>query len=263
MVVTLPGFAHALPDTGSTGSGSAGVSSDESNVDPNNYGAGCPEMMVVAASGAADSDVDRAPMGEPDRQLWSNWVGNIIVPAGERFADEPSTVGWAYVPYPSTYGLGFLEPVPAYQDSVAAGVASMNKILDDKKNQCGGATEFVLVGYSVGSEVVERVARDIGHRDATATVTADDIAGVALIADPYRPAGTPTFGEPGPSGGGFMSSEPADYGALAGKIRYACRPYDNRMRCARGDRLTGIGARISRPDALHPCGPGADRPGFS
>lgn len=226
IVVALPGFAHALPDTGSAGSGSAGASSDESNVDPNNYGAGCPEMMVVAVSGATDSDVDLAPLDEPERQLWSNWVGNITVPAGARFADEPSTVGWAYVPYPSTYGLGFLEPVPAYQDSVAAGIASMNKILDDKKNQCGDATEFVLVGYSVGSEVVERVARDIGHRDATATVTADDIAGVALVADPYRPAGTPAFGDPGPSGGGFMSSEPADYGALAGKIKYSCRPYD-------------------------------------
>ncbi|NLE81258.1 MAG: cutinase family protein [Rhodococcus sp.] len=225
--VAFPGLAHAqAPGFGSGSASGSSEQASEQQVHPDNYGAGCPDMMVVAISGATDSEVDHPPLREVESQLWSNWVGNVTVPTGERFADEPGTVGWAYVPYPSTYGLGFFEAVPAYQDSVAVGVDAMNKILDDKKNQCGDATKFVLVGYSVGSEVTERVSRDIGHRDATATVTADDIAGVVLVADPYRPAGTPSLGEPGPSGGGFMSSEPADYGALADQITYACRPYD-------------------------------------
>ncbi|MFD4367226.1 cutinase family protein [Rhodococcus sp. NPDC058521] len=231
VVLTLPGLAHAqAPDTGSASgsadSGSVSGSSETGAVHPDNYGAGCPDVMVVAISGATDSEVDNPPLDESDRKAWSNWVGNVTVPTGERFADDPGTVGWAYVPYPSTYGVGFLEPVPTYQNSVAAGVASMNKILDDKKNQCGDATDFVLLGYSVGGEVTERVAREIGGRDSSAKVTADDILGVALVGDPYRPAGTPSMGEPGPSGGGFMSSEPADYGKLADKISYACRPYD-------------------------------------
>ncbi len=218
----MPVVAVAAPDTGSVGSGSA----DTNRVDPNNYATECPDVLIVAVSGATDSTEDRNPLADEERQLWSNWVGNVTVPTGARNAGEPGKVGWMYVPYPSTYGVGLFEPVPTYQDSMAAGVASANRILDENKKKCGDATEYVLVGYSVGAEVVERVARELGHRDSTALVTADDIAGVALIGDPYRPAGTPSLGDTGPAGGGFMASEPADYGALDGKITYACRPYD-------------------------------------
>ncbi|MDT2003758.1 cutinase family protein [Rhodococcus opacus] len=220
-----PGLAVAAPDTGSAGTGRSGSGDTEVRPDPNNYAADCPDILIVAVSGATDSDVDRNPL-EESGEVWSNWVGNVTVPTGEANKDDPGTVGWMYVPYPSTYGLGLLQPVPTYQDSMAAGVASTNRILDENKAKCGDATKYVLLGYSVGAEVVERVARDLGHRDSNALVTADDIAGVALIGDPYRPAGTPSMGEPGPPGGGFMSSGPADYGALDGKITYACRPYD-------------------------------------
>ncbi|TQC45921.1 cutinase family protein [Rhodococcus sp. WS4] len=220
-----PGLAVAAPDTGSAGTGSSGSGDTEVLPDPNNYAADCPDILIVAVSGATDSDVDRNPL-EESGEVWSNWVGNVTVPTGEANKDDPGTVGWMYVPYPSTYGLGLLQPVPTYQDSMAAGVASTNRILDENKAKCGDATKYVLLGYSVGAEVVERVARELGHRDSNALVTADDIAGVALIGDPYRPAGTPSMGEPGPPGGGFMSSGPADYGALDGKITYACRPYD-------------------------------------
>lgn len=207
---------------GSAVQGSAG----SRTADPNNSGAGCPDLLVVAASGAGDSAVDRDPFVDQDQLLASNWLNRVTVPLGEANRDQPGTVGWMYVPYPSTYGLGLLVDVPTYQDSVAAGVASMNRILDEKKAQCGAATRFVLLGYSVGGEITERVARDIGHRDASAAVTADDVAGVALVGDPYRPAGTPSLGAPGPAGGGFMASEPADYGALDGRILYDCRPMD-------------------------------------
>ncbi|QKT10202.1 cutinase family protein [Rhodococcus sp. W8901] len=221
------GPAVAEGSAGAGGSGGSGSGSLRPPVkDPNNFGDGCPDVLVVAVSGAGDSTVDRDPFDDGERVPWSNWLPNITVPLGEANRDQPGTVGWMYVPYPSTFGLGLLEDVPTYQDSVAAGVASMNRILDEKKTQCGDATQFVLLGYSVGAEVTERVARELGHRGGSATVTADDIAGVALVGDPYRPAGTPSLGAPGPRGGGFMSSEPADYGALDGKILYACRPYD-------------------------------------
>ncbi|ORL11119.1 cutinase family protein [Prescottella equi] len=207
---------------GSSAPGSAGAPV----VDPNNGGAGCPDLLVVAASGAGDSTVDRDPFADMNQLPGANWLNRITVSLGQANRDQPGTVGWMYVPYPSTYGVGLLADVPTYQDSVAAGVASANRILDEKKAQCGAATRFVLLGYSVGAEITERVARDIGDRDASAAVTADDIAGVALVGDPYRPAGTPSLGEPGPAGGGFMASEPADYGARAGRILYDCRPMD-------------------------------------
>lgn len=221
-IMCVPAIAVAAPDSGSAGSGSA----DSERVDPNNYGADCPDILVVAVSGATDSTVDRNPLADENQQIWGNWVSNVVVPAGEQSKDEPGTVGWMYVPYPSSYGVGLLDPVPTYQDSIAEGVASTNRILDDNKAKCGEATRYVLVGYSVGAEVAGRVAREIGHRDSDALVTADDIAGVALVGDPYRPAGAPSLGEPGPPGGGFMSSEPEDYGALADQVVYPCRPYD-------------------------------------
>ncbi len=214
----------AAESAGSSGSGSGSQHGPVKS--PDNYGDGCPDILVLAVSGATDSSVDRDPFDDKERVPWANWLSNVTVPLGEANRDQPGTVGWMYVPYPSTYGVGVFADVPTYQDSVAAGVASTNHILDEKKTQCGDATRFVLLGYSVGAEVTERVARELGHRDASATVTADDIAGVALVGDPYRPAGTPSLGEPGPRGGGFMSSEPVDYGALEGKILYDCRPYD-------------------------------------
>ncbi|PTR28833.1 Cutinase [Rhodococcus sp. OK519] len=222
--VMLLGTGVAAAAEGSADSGSG--STRTPTVNPNNYGADCPDILVVATSGAGDSTADRDPFDDKDRVPGSNWLNQVTVPLGEANREQPGRVGWVYVPYPSTYGLGLLSDVPTYQDSVAAGVTSLNRILDEKKTQCGTATRFALLGYSVGAEVTERVSRDIGHRGASAAVTAADIAGVALVGDPYRPAGTPSLGEPGPAGGGFMASEPADYGALDGKILYDCRPMD-------------------------------------
>ncbi|CAM2924031.1 cutinase family protein [Prescottella defluvii] len=220
-----PAIAEGSGAPGSTGDSGSGSVRPPAK-DPNNFGDGCPDILVVAVAGAGDSTSDRDPFGDGQRVSGSNWLSEVTVPLGEANRDQPGTVGWMYVPYPSTYGVGLLEDVPTYQESVAAGVASMNRILDEKKTQCGATTRFVLLGYSVGAEVTERVARDIGHRSAPATVTADDIAGVALVGDPYRPAGTPSLGGPGPAGGGFMASEPADYGALDGRVLYDCRPMD-------------------------------------
>ncbi|NCL73662.1 cutinase family protein [Rhodococcus sp. YH1] len=217
--LTVP-VAVAAPGTGSS-SGSSGPA-----VHPDNYALECPDLLIVAVSGATDSEAGRDPVVEESRQLWSNWVGNVTVPAGEATADRPGSIGWMYVPYPATYGLGLFEDVPTYQDSVAAGVASTNRILDERKSACGERTRFALVGYSVGAEVIERVSRELGHRPADAHVAPDDIAGVVLVGDPYRPAGVDSMGEPGPPGGGFMSSEPADYGALADRVVYSCRRYD-------------------------------------
>ncbi len=168
-----PGLAVAAPDSGSAGSGSAGSGNDDTDrVDPNNYAADCPDILIVAVSGATDSEEDRNPLAESG-EVWSNWVGNVTVPTGEANKDEPGTVGWMYVPYPSTYGLSLLQPVPTYQDSMAAGVASTNRILDENKAKCGDGTKYVLLGYSVGAEVVERVARELGHRDSNALVAAE------------------------------------------------------------------------------------------
>ena len=166
LAVCVPANAVAAPNSGSAGTGSVDSgAADTDRVDPNNYGADCPDILIVAVSGATDSTADRNPLADENQQIWGNWVANVTVPAGERSKDEPGTVGWMYVPYSSTYGVDLVEPVPTYQDSIAEGVAATNRILDDSKTNCGDATRYVLVGYSVGAEVAGRVARDIGHRD--------------------------------------------------------------------------------------------------
>ncbi|WP_231568628.1 cutinase family protein [Rhodococcus sp. MEB064] len=194
--------------------------------DPNNYAYDCPDILIVAITGATDSESDRNPVDEVDRLPWSNWVGNVTVPTGEANAEYPGRVGWVYVPYASEYGVAVADPVPTYQESVREGLSTMTRMIDENKTACGTSTKYVLLGYSVGAEAVERLAVDIGSRPSTAHVSSDDIAGVALVGDPYRPAGTASLDKPGPPGGGFMSSEPKDYGTLTDKIRWACRPMD-------------------------------------
>ncbi|MDJ0360218.1 cutinase family protein [Rhodococcus sp. H29-C3] len=229
LLLAVPAAAAASPESGSSTTGSAGMPSPEEdgpNIDPNNFALECPDILMLAVSGATDSDTDRDPLNEEPRSPMANWVGNVTLPVGQAGANNPGSVGWLYVPYPSTYGVGFLSDVPTYQESVAAGVASTNRLLDEYKNKCGENTKFVLLGYSVGGEVVERVAMELGHRAPDALVTGEDIAGVALLGDPYRPAGVPNIDEPGPTRGGFQSPEAKDYGTLNDKMTWACRPYD-------------------------------------
>ncbi|MGB7239349.1 MAG: cutinase family protein [Rhodococcus sp. (in: high G+C Gram-positive bacteria)] len=244
LLLVVPGAASAAPGTGSadsesSDSGSAGTgSSDGPNIDPNNYAQDCPDVLMLAVSGATDSDADRDPLNEEPRSVASNWVGNVTLPIGQVNANSPGSVGWLYVPYPSTYGVGLLTDVETYQQSVADGIASTNRLLDEYKTKCGDDTKFVLLGYSVGAEVVERVAMELGHRDPNALVTGDDFAGVMMIGDPYRPAGAPNFDEPGPSRGGFQSRTPKDYGTLNDKVTWSCRPYD--LACDAPDNIVAL-----------------------
>ncbi|MGB7362716.1 MAG: cutinase family protein, partial [Rhodococcus sp. (in: high G+C Gram-positive bacteria)] len=196
------------------------------NQDPNNYAYDCPDVLIVAITGATDSETTANPVDEVDRLPWSNWVGNVTGPTGEANAEYPGRVGWVYVPYASQYGVSVTDIVPTYQESVAEGLGTMRRMIDDNKTKCGTSTKYVLLGYSVGAEVVQRLAVDYGSRSSDAHISADDIAGIALVGDPYKPAGVPSLDKPGPPGGGFMSSEPKDYGTLKDKIRWACRPMD-------------------------------------
>ncbi|OZD00890.1 cutinase [Rhodococcus sp. 06-235-1A] len=242
LALAAPAAVLAAPDSGSAESGSADSgsadfgSSQGPNIDPNNYAQDCPDVLLLAVSGATDSDADRNPLNEEARTIASNWVGNVTVPVGQANAGSPGTVGWLYVPYTSTYGFDVLDDVATYQQTIDDGVASTNRLLDEYKTKCGAKTKFVLLGYSVGGEVLHRVATDIGHRDASALVTGDDIAGVMMVGSPYRPAGVPNFDdEPGPSLGGFMSQSPREYGSLNDKVTWSCRPYD--LACDAPDKI--------------------------
>lgn len=237
LALAAPAAALAAPDSGSADSGSSDFGSSQGpNIDPNNYAQDCPDVLMLAVSGATDSDSGRNPLNEESSTVASNWVGNVTVPTGEVNAGSPGTVGWLYVPYASTYGVGVLDDVSTYQNTIAEGIASTNRLMDEYKTKCGDRTKFVLVGYSVGGEILDRMAVEIGHRDPDALVTADDIAGVMMVGSPYRPAGVPNFDdEPGESLGGFMDQSPRDYGTLTDKVTWSCRPWD--LSCDAPDKI--------------------------
>jgi len=242
LALAAPAAALAAPDSGSSDSGSAESgsadfgSSQGPNIDPNNYAQDCPDVLLLAVSGATDSDSDRNPLNEEAQTIASNWVGNVTVPVGEANADSPGTVGWLYVPYSSTYGFDVLDNVPTYPESIADGIASTNRLMDEYKTKCGEKTKFALLGYSVGGEILDRVTMELGHRDPNALVTSDDVVGVVMVGSPYRPAGVPNFGdEVGQSLGGFMDQSPRDYGSMTDKVTWSCRPYD--LACDSPDKI--------------------------
>ncbi|KQU57044.1 cutinase [Rhodococcus sp. Leaf278] len=242
LALAAPAAALAAPDSGSSDSGSSDSgsadfgSSQGPNIDPNNYAQDCPDVLLLAVSGATDSAADRNPLNEEAQTIASNWVGNVTVPVGEANADSPGTVGWLYVPYTSTYGFDVLDDVATYQESIDDGIASTNRLMNEYKTKCGEKTKFALLGYSVGGEVLDRISVDLGHRDPNALVTSDDVVGVIMVGSPYRPAGVPNFGdEVGESLGGFMDQSPRDYGTMTDKVTWSCRPWD--LACDAPDKI--------------------------
>ena len=237
LALAAPAAALAAPDSGSSDSGSADFGSSQGpNIDPNNYAQDCPDVLLLAVSGATDSDAGRNPLNEEAQTIASNWVGNVTVPVGEANADSPGTVGWLYVPYTSTYGFDVLDNVATYQESIDDGIASTNRLMNEYKTKCGEKTKFALLGYSVGGEVLDRLSIELGHRDPNALVTSDDVVGVIMVGSPYRPAGVPNFGdEVGESLGGFMDQSPRDYGTMTDKVTWSCRPWD--LACDAPDKI--------------------------
>ena len=172
LAVCVPANALAAPDSGSAGTGSLDSgSADTDRVHPDNHGADCPDTLIVAVAGASDSTVDRDPLVEENQQIWGNWVANVTVPAGERGKHEPGTVGWVYVPYPSTYG-GWPARTCADISRFDCGRGGGDQPhARREQGEVRGCHPVRLGRVSVGAEVVGRVARDIGHRDNDALVT--------------------------------------------------------------------------------------------
>lgn len=96
------------------------------------------------------------------------------------------------VDYLADYGMP-----TAFRDSVRTGRANaITQILSSE------APYFLLSGYSQGALIAGDLARDIAA-GAVPYVDPERLVGVALLADPLRPAGTGATGMPGPIGYGI------------------------------------------------------------
>lgn len=134
-----------------------------------------PGMQTLA--GVAGSAIDSAAQG-PTR----------AAPRLSRtYVTYPATVGGAQPPGMQTIPENFGETTP-YIDSMRTGVKMTEDLMGTIARECPD-TKIFLSGFSQGAEVVSNVARRVGAGQSV--LDPDQIAGVALFADPTRSGGTP------------------------------------------------------------------------
>ncbi|WP_194829289.1 cutinase family protein [Nocardia sp. XZ_19_231] len=158
--------------------------------------------LSAAAIGAAAPTAaaeDTAPACAPLHLLLANGVGDtspdvptdidggfgagIAVPAMTKANAEGKSplLSRSYVPYKAS---------DVQKQAVVAGQASAVNQLTELSAKCPQQKVF-LVGYGSGGQIMSALARDIGA--GKGPVKADQIAGVAVFADPTRAAGAAIF----------------------------------------------------------------------
>lgn len=113
-------------------------------------------------------------------------------------ARQAARVSRTYVTYPATVGGAQppgLQTIPenigdltAYGESLRIGIAMTEDLMGQIAGQCPD-TKLFLAGFSQGAEVISNVARRTGAGQTE--LDPDQVAGVALFADPTRAGGTP------------------------------------------------------------------------
>ncbi len=140
-----------------------------------------------------------APADVRSDDVWPSTTSVTPSVSGEQtvepveIAGDDLVIGRTYIPYPSSMGGAYvpvysLDNAKSYEDSVAIGVERMSTVLGQLHDQCPDTKAF-LVGYSQGAEVASAVARKIGNGEV---FPEEDVAGVALFADPTRDPGSST-----------------------------------------------------------------------
>ncbi|MFD2157268.1 cutinase family protein [Rhodococcus jostii] len=110
-----------------------------------------------------------------------------------------------------------------YADSKADAVSKATAVLRNYVDECRGA-KITITGYSQGADAAGDLASAIGNDQGP--VDADQILGVALIADPG--AGTKGAATVGPttSGEGIAGPRSQGMGTLSGRVASICDPKD-------------------------------------
>jgi hypothetical protein len=110
-----------------------------------------------------------------------------------------------------------------YADSKADAVSKATAVLKSWADKCRGA-KITITGYSQGADAAGDLASAIGHDQGP--VDADQVLGVALIADPG--AGTKGAAAVGPktSGEGIAGPRSQGMGKLSGRVASICDPKD-------------------------------------
>ncbi|MFE4502210.1 cutinase family protein [Rhodococcus sp. NPDC056743] len=208
----------------------------------------CHDMVSIAVAGRHDTpDANTVKMllgadGKPlpaalSGDYTSDRVDQVINPAGSVNATKPDSYAAVYIAYPAN--------MASYEDAVAAGAANTQSVMSAIAKECP-KTQFSIVGYSEGADVVRRVAMDIGNQENNEFgVDADKVVGVVLLADAGRLAGDGTFigaanpftnpdnfdtkyqtGTSATPGQGVLPGTSGSFGDLNGKVASFCSDGD-------------------------------------
>ncbi|WP_084513317.1 cutinase family protein [Nocardia mikamii] len=208
----------------------------------------CPALFVFGVQGPDESATDTAPT------LDTGALGQLFTPLEARAGD---LIQRLYIPY-GTSETG--EPEP-YGQATTSAAQRLESEASEVVHRCP-TTKIAAVGYGQGVAAVANVAHRVG--DNTATLEADSIAGIALLANPARtgsdvlpgrPEQTTPAPAPGTTGAAVASihfantsrngtgisangSEDAGFGALAGRVADLCVPGDLACDAPAGSPLT-------------------------
>ncbi|WP_280421386.1 cutinase family protein [Nocardia carnea] len=198
----------------------------------------CPALMVLGVQGTSESSPTADAFAD------SGMLGHAFVP----MLAAGASIARAYVPYPASFGGAPLTGpgLAPFADSVAAGLANLNQMAAATVGSCAN-TRLAVAGFSGGAAVASAFAEAVGAGHGA--VPADRVAGVALISNPARRAGSgPLPGRPGqavpsaapgaagvatsrihlppvpPTGG--IAEAPVNFGALGGRVGEFCVPGD-------------------------------------
>ncbi|MFF0528712.1 cutinase family protein [Nocardia amikacinitolerans] len=195
----------------------------------------CPSLYVLGAQGGEESSSTGASTSD------SGALGQVFGPLS---ASVGELVRRAYVPY----GHGADGEALPYEQAVSTAAARLEQMAAEVVTRCPD-TKVAAVGYAHGAAAVSRFAHRVGT--GTASVSAERVAAIALLANPTRAAGTPVLpghrsGTPAPapgtagekvsaitlinpplSGAGITATpQPVEYGALHGRVAELCAPGD-------------------------------------
>ena len=229
----------------------------------------CHDMVSIAVAGRHDTPdptTVKMLLGADNKPLpaalsgdySSERVDQVINPAGSvNTAAKPDSYAAVYIAYPAN--------MATYEDAVAAGAANTQSVMSAISKACP-KTQFSIVGYSEGADVVRRVAMDIGtQKDNEFGVSADKVVGVVLLADAGRQEGDGTFlgaknpftnpdnfdkkyqnGTSATPGQGALPDTAGGFGKLNGKVASFCSDGDFTCSAPENISLLILAANVGR-----------------
>ena len=195
----------------------------------------CPALFVFGVQGPDESAPDTAPT------LDSGALGQLFTPLAAHAGD---LIQRLYIPY----GHDDTGEPETYDQATTSAAHRLESEAAEVVHRCP-ETKIAVAGWGQGAAAVTDFAHRVG--DNTATVEADSIAGIALLANPARAGSEVLPGRPGQT---TPAPAPGTTGAAVASIHFANTPGGGRGIDASATGAAGFGTLAGRVADL--CTPG-------